>query len=465
MTLSKAPSRLVFITSLLILSLARAPGAEGNWPQWRGADQTGASANANPPTEWSESKNVLWKVRIPGEGSATPAIWGEKVFVVTAVNTGKKMEGAVEPAPSAPPPPDRRPGGPGGPRGGRPGGGGGMGGPKPTEIHQFTVMCLDRATGRVLWQKVAREEVPHEGHHQSDGSFAPCSPVTDGKNVFAYFGSRGLFCYDFDGNLKWQKDLGKMQIKMAFGEGSSPVLWKNTLVINRDHEGGSFIVALDKETGKELWRTAREEETAWSTPVVVEHEGKAQVVTTATKKIRSYDLATGKMIWECMGLTPNVIPSPVAGNGMVYAISGFRGNSLMAIKLGRTGDLTETDAIAWRHNKATPYVPSPLLYQNKLYFLSNNNGVLSCFNALDGKPYYSEERLADISGIYASPVGAGGRVYLVGRDGSTVVIKNSDKLEILATNRLGDKIDASPAVAGRQLFLRGKEYLYCLAEK
>ena len=472
---------LPLLAAHLVAAPAALPAASQNWPQWRGPLQTGGAIEGRPPAEWSETKNLKWKVKIPGESTATPAIWGNKVFVLTAIPTGKKSEAksvATLPAFNIPagqaqrPPEGGPPGGPGGRRGpgglggpGGRGGRGGMGGEKPTEIHQFAILCLDRETGKTLWQKIAREEVPHEGHHPSDGSFAPSSPVTDGKFVYAYFGSRGLHCYDFDGNLKWSKDLGQMRIKMAFGEGSSPALSGNTIVLTRDQEEGSFIVALDKTTGQELWRTSRDEETAWATPLIVEHEGKKQVVTSATKKIRSYDLATGKLIWECAGLTPNVIPSPVAANGIVYAISGFRGNALLAIKLGKTGDLTDTDAILWKHNKATPYVPSPLFYGNKLYFFSNNNGVISCFDAATGKPFFSEERLDDIHGIYSSPVGAGGQVYFVGRDGTSVVIRNSDKLEILATNKLDDRIDASPAVAGNELYLRGHNYLYCIAEK
>lgn len=326
-------------------------------------------------------------------------------------------------------------------------------------------MCLDRATGKTLWQKTARDVVPHEGHHQTEGSFASASPVTDGQAVYAYFGSRGLHCYDLEGNLKWQKDFGQMRTKMSFGEGSSPALSGNIIVVNWDHEGDDFIVALDKNSGKELWRQPRDEDTSWATPLIVEQDGKAQVVTAATRKIRSYDLQTGKLIWECGGLTPNAIPTPVAARGIVYATSGFRGNALLAIKLGKTGDLTGSDAVIWHHDKATPYVPSPLLYSEKLYFLSGNNGILSCLDAMSGKAVFVEERLPGVRGVYASPVAAAGRVYLVGRDGTSLVLRNSEKFEVLATNHLEDKMDASPALAGNDLILRGHSFLYCVAEK
>lgn len=325
------------------------------------------------------------------------------------------------------------------------------------------ILCLDRQTGKTLWRQVAREEVPHEGHHQ-DGSYSASSPVTDGKHVFAYFGSRGLYCYDMNGALQWSQDFGDMRTSNSFGEGSTPALHGNTLVVNWDHEGESFIIALDKNTGKTLWKKSREERTAWSTPLIVEHGGKYQVVTSATEKIRSYDLGTGELLWECGGMTRNAIPSPVAGHGMVYCLSGFRGSALLAIRLGKTGDLTNSDAIAWKHDRSTPYVPSPLLYDDRLYFLASNNGRLSLFNAKTGAMLMNAETLDGIPNVYASPVGAAGRIYLAGRNGTTVVIKHADQLEVLATNRLEDKFDASPAVAGKELFLRGRENLYCLAE-
>jgi len=259
--------------------------------------------------------------------------------------------------------------------------------------------------------------------------------------------------------------LGKMLVAMGFGEGSSPALYKDTLVINWDNEDGSYITALDKNSGKPIWKETRDERTSWSTPIIVEKDGKAQAIVTATGKIRSYDVETGKVIWECGGLTRNVIPSPVADKDKVYCMSGFMGNSVLAIKLGSTGDIAGSDAIAWTYKKSTPYVPSPLLYQDKLYFFGNNNAILSCLNTDSGKPLLDAERIENLGQVYASPLGAGDRVYLVGRTGAAIVLKKSDKLETLATNRLDDKFDASPAAAGKELFLRGKQYLYCIAEK
>jgi outer membrane protein assembly factor BamB len=410
---------------------------------------TGVAPKANPPVTWSETNNVKWKVKIKGRGTASPIVWGNQLFVQTAVPTGRGVEAGAD-SPEAPPRRD-------GPRGG------GMRSEKPTEPYQFVVLCLNAQTGKTLWEKVARQELPHEGHHRDHG-FASFSPVTDGEYLWAYFGSRGLYCFDLAGNLKWDKQLGKMETKNDFGEGSSPALYRDTIVINWDHEGDDFIVAIDKKTGKELWRQARDEETSWATPLIVDYDGKAQVVTAATRKIRSYDLATGKLLWECGGLTANVIPTPVADKEKVYITSGFRGSALFAIKLNASGDITDKDAIAWSHNKSTPYVPSPMLYGDKLYFFGGNNAILSCFDTKSGKALVEEARIEGLSGVYASPVGAAGRVYLVGRNGATTVIKNSGELEVLANNKLDERIDASPALVGNRLYLRGQEHLYCLAE-
>ena len=466
------------------LSTAAAAVAEQNWPQWRGPLGTGAAPEANPPLEWSDTKNVRWKVAIPGSGNATPVVWQNQIFIQTAIASearpgpgDKSAEaaaaddagpGAREGA-EAQPPADRgepprgrgRGGRPGGGRGGR-GGGQGRGGQ--FGEHRFVLMALDRATGRTLWEQVARTEVPPEGHH-GDNSFASQSPVTDGTCVCAFFGSEGLYCYDLAGKLKWQKDLGRQQTRNGFGAGSSPALFKETIVVNWDHEGDDFIAAFDKQTGRELWRQPRDEATSWGTPLVVEFDGRAQVITAATDKIRSYDLATGEQVWQCSGLTTNSIPSPVAAGGTVYVTSGFKGSALLAIRLGRTGDLTGTDAIAWSHNKNTPYVPSPLLSGERLYFYASNNAILSCFDVRSGEALFGPKRLEGLRNVYASPVAAAGRVYLVGRDGGTLVIKDAGELEVLATNRLDDSFDASPAVVDNILLLRGKSHLYCLADE
>lgn len=504
--------RSIIIPSLLLaLGSVSSTQAAQNWPQWRGPLANGVAADANPPVEWSETKNLKWKVALPGSGTSTPIIWGDKIFLTSAIDTGKAA--AAKPVAFAPVPtvfaqqrPPQAPGqgpgfdrdafmkrfdkngdgqlddaeraaarsqfqgapggqgGPGGDRGKRGGGGGFGGGGAPSTVFDFVVICLDRATGKTTWQKTLRSQQPHEGHHRDHG-FASHSAITDGKLLFVSFGSRGLYCLDLEGNVKWEKDLGDMTTRAGFGEGSSPALHGGTLVVNWDHEGEDFIVAIDASTGKERWRQKRDEPTSWSTPFIVEHGGKAQVVVNATNKVRAYDLATGEQVWECGGQTANAIPTPVTGHGRVYVTSGFRGSALQAITLGRKGDLTGTDAIAWSHDRGTPYVPSPLLLGDRLYFLKGNDAQISCFNAKDGKPLYAEERLEGIRGVYASPVGAAGRVYITGRDGGVIVLKDADKLEVLATNKLDEGIDASPALVGNELFLRGKQHLYCIAAK
>jgi outer membrane protein assembly factor BamB len=317
-----------------------------------------------------------------------------------------------------------------------------------------------------VWQHTAREEAPHEGTHQEFGTMASASAVTDGQHVIASFESRGIYALDMNGKLVWQKDLGDKTMRNEFGEGSSPALYKDKLFIVWDHQGESFIVALNKATGAELWRSKRDEIDSWATPLVVESGGKAQVVTGAMRRVRAYDADTGAVVWETGGLTMNPIPSPVSADGLVFLMSGFRGNSLKAIKFGDAkGDITGTPNVVWSLDRDTPYVPSPLLYDGVLYFLKSNNGLLSAFEAKTGKPLYQAQRIDALPSVFASPVGAAGRVYLVGQQGTAVVLKHGPSLEVLATNTLKDKFDASPALVDREMYLRGYENLYCVAEK
>jgi outer membrane protein assembly factor BamB len=325
------------------------------------------------------------------------------------------------------------------------------------------VLCLDRSTGKPLWQKTAIEVLPHEGHHP-DNDFASATPITDGKSLFVSFGSRGVFCFDVEGKLKWQKDFGDLSTRLSFGEGSSPALLGDTLVTNWDHDGQSFIVAQSAATGDVLWRKDRDEKSAWATPLILDRGGRTQVVTNASNKVRSYDLKTGELLWECGGQVSNVIPSPVANDKFVYCMSGYRGSALFALPLDASGDLTNSDKIAWKIDRGTPYVPSPLLYDHRLYFLQSNDGILSCADAATGKLLIDRQRLPEVRRIYSSPVGAAGRVYLTSREGTTLVIRHGDTFEVVATNKLNDDIDASAAIVGNELYLRGKKYLYCIAE-
>jgi outer membrane protein assembly factor BamB len=256
-----------------------------------------------------------------------------------------------------------------------------------------------------------------------------------------------------------------MQIFHGHGEGSSPVLYKDTLIVNWDHQGESFVVALDARTGKERWRIARDEITSWSTPLIVEHGGTTQVVISATKRVRSYDLASGGLIWECAGLSRNVVASPVAADGFVYVANSYDRQAMLAIRLaGAKGDITNTDAVVWKRERDTPYVPSPLLYDDTLCFIKHNQGFLTCVEAKSGKALFGPQRLEGMRNIFASPVAAADRIYIADRNGSTMVIKRGATFEPLARNRLEDSFSASPAIVGDALYLRGERNLYCIAQ-
>jgi outer membrane protein assembly factor BamB len=411
-----------------------------NWPEWRGLNNTGAVAGGNTPVEFSETKNVKWKTEIPGKGHATPIIWGNQIIVQTAVATDKKAEKPVTGAPNP---------------------------MSPTQtdlIHQFKVISVDKISGMINWQTTVKEEMPLERTHEL-GSWASNSPVTDGENIYAFFGSRGLFCLDFKGNIKWERNFGQMEIVASFGEGSSPAIYKDKVYVQWDHQKKSYLYALDKKTGKDAWTAEREEITSWATPLVVEVGGKTQLITSATNKVRSYDAETGEIIWECTGMTRNVIPNPMYANGILYLISGFRGNAIKAIDLAKAkGDITGTPAILWEYNQDASYTPSAILMDGLLYFLKGNNGILTCLNAKDGKVMYSNQKLDGITNIFSSPTGNKDKIYVAGTNVVNVV-KAGPEFSILAKNSLDDTFHASPVIVGKDLFLRGFKYLYCISEK
>ena len=496
--------KLIPLTALCVASFAASAvaldAADGNWPQWRGPEMTGVAPAGTPPLKWDAETNVKWKTAIPGRGNASPIVWEDRVFILTAVDTGKLPDEAVQqtaaeepvadkpadqpPAaePAAPPEGERRfggrgergergerspgergfgRGGPGGPGGGRGFGGFGRRDSGPRNIYKFNVLCLDRNTGKILWEKTAREAAPHEGMHDTN-SYASGSPTTDGKFLYASFGSHGIYCYDLDGNLIWEKDLGDMETRNGFGEGASPTIYGDTLLVPWDHEKDSHLFALDAKTGEVKWEIDREEPTTWVTPLVIEAAGKTQVVLNGTNRSRSYDIENGDLIWECGGQVTNPIATAVVYDNLVFCMTGHRGSAVVAIPLDATGDITDTDKIAWKTNQGAPYVPSPLLYGDKLYFTKSNNGVLSCLEAKTGEPLINQKRLEGVENIYASPVGADGKIYITGRDGTTVVIPNTGELDILATNTVGEPVDASPAIAGNQIFIRGDQHLFCI---
>lgn len=426
--------------SALLLSTVQAAtdsAADKYWPQWRGPYATGVSRTADPPLEWSETRNIRWKIELPGRGAGTPVIWGDRLFVTSAVPAVASGDASHEPR------------------------GGGARVP-----HRFVIMAIDRKTGTTVWERTAYEHAPHEGSHPQWGTWSSSSAMTDGEHVFAFFDSFGLYAFDMDGKPLWQKQLGEKQMRQQFGEGQTPVLYGNRIVVQWDHQGPSFIAAFDKTSGAELWRTPREEIDTWSTPLVVEVNGRPQVVTTAMRKVRGYDLETGKVVWEGPGLTMNPIPSAVYEDGIAVLMSGFQGNRLRAIRLADAkGDINATNAQLWELSRDTPYVPSPLLYDGIVYFLKTNSGLLSAYDVKTGAPHYALQRLDGVPNVFASPVGAKGRIYVTGQDGTTLVIKQGPSYQLIAKNTLDDGFNASPALVGNELYLRGFKYLYSIGTR
>ncbi|MEM7050525.1 MAG: PQQ-binding-like beta-propeller repeat protein [Acidobacteriota bacterium] len=384
---------------------------------------------------------MRWKVALPGKGHSTPVIWGDRLFVTAAVPYGEPVEPVAAHRPGA------------------------HDNLEVTRRFEFVVMAIARDDGRVLWRRTVKRALPHEMGHVT-ASLASASPSTDGQRVFAFFGSYGLYALSVDGELEWKADFGPMHTKHGHGEGSSPALHGDSLIVNWDHEEGSFVAALDKKTGKIRWRVERDEVTSWATPIVVEHEGTKQVIVPGTKRLRAYDLATGKVIWECAGLSANIVASPVADQGMVYAASSYDTRALLAIRLaGAKGDITNTENVAWRRSRSTPYVPSLLLSRGALYYLGHYQGILSRLDARTGADQPGTFRLPSIGNVYASPVSASGRVYITDRSGTTVVLSDDEKPRVLAINELDGTFSASAALADGEIYLRSEDALYCLVEE
>ena len=416
--------------------------AAENWAQWRGVRNTGFAENSRPPVSWSEESNIRWKVAIDGSGSSTPIIYGDRVFILTAIDTG-----IVDPTRAKPEDQPMRV----------------FGIKHPNTEHQFVTICLDRQTGQELWREIAVQKVPHEGHH-GDNDFASASPVVHDNKVFVWFGSAGLFCYDLDGLLLWKRDLGEVKMGAALGEGCSPVVHNGRVIVVRDHQGQSSIEALDSSTGKTYWKKHRDEGNAWATPVIAEYGGRVQVITCASNLVRSYNLEDGTLIWQCGGLTGNATPCPILDGSHVIVMSGYQGHSVMRIPITEEGDLTGADKVVWKHQRGTPYVPSPVLFDGMLFYNQSNQGIWTVLDATSGKIVMDRTRLPGISNMYSSPVAANGRIYVTGRNGLTLVLKPGTNLSIESSNRLDERFDASPSIAGDELYLRGEKFLYCIAK-
>lgn len=433
---------MVELSAILILAMSAVmPGdATEYWPQFRGPLGTGEAPEANPPIEWSEESNIRWKIVLPGLGHSSPVVWGDRLFVTTAIPYGPKFPGRPDTAPGA------------------------HDNVRVTQNHKFAALAVRRSDGSVIWNQELAQKRPHEGGHYT-GSLASASPVCDAEHVFAYFGSHGLFCLTHAGELVWQQNLGTMQSKHAHGEGASPALHGDTLVVNWDHEGQSFVSAFDKRTGEERWKKLRAEVTSWSTPIIVQHGGSVQVIVCGSDRIRAYGLNSGDVIWECSGLSQNVCATPVARDGLVLAGSSYDTRNFLAIALeGARGNVTGTDNVLWSRRQGTPYVPSPLLYRGAVYFLRHYQGVLTRLDARTGREEPGPIRLPIITDVYSSPVAAAGRVYVTDLRGTTRVLEAGPRPKFLARNRLEDSFAATPAVVGNELYLRGRRFLYCIAE-
>ncbi len=433
----------VRITALAFVLMCGAsqPSADtagtSSWSQWRGPLGTGVAVQGDPPVRWSETENIAWKTQLPGRGLSSPIVRDGRIFLTTAIPQGERLETSREHEDHGAHdnmPPDRR--------------------------MRFVVLAYDAADGSLVWNKTVRTAQPHEATHVT-GSWASPSAVTDGKRLFASFGSHGIYALDLDGNLLWEVDLGDMQVRHAHGEGSSPALYKDTLVVNWDHQGESFLVALDAADGKIRWKTKRDEMTSWSSPLIVEVEGKPQVIVAATRRVSGYDLASGKLVWECEGLSRNVVSTPVASGGLVFVSNSYDWQKILAIRpAGARGNITGTGHVVWERNRDTSYVPSPLLYRDRLYFLKHLNGVLTAVEAASGKTLFGPVRLGKVRNVFASPVAAAGRIYIASRDGVTLVAGAGSEFEPLALNELDDSFSASPAIVGNALYLRGDRFLY-----
>jgi outer membrane protein assembly factor BamB len=326
--------------------------------------------------------------------------------------------------------------------------------------HTFKVICIDRETGKILWERVAYEGPVHDSRHKR-ASFASSTPATDGKHVFAYFGSEGLYAYDFNGKLAWKQDLGKLGTA-SVGYGVSPIIFGNLVIMQCDESGlNSFIAAFDTKTGREVWRTPRKVDVTWSTPVLVQAGKRTELVASAAEAIISYDPLSGKELWRHKGLESNAVNTPVVSNDLVVVTSGYPVKIALALRGGGSGDVTGSSQLVWSYNKGTAYVPSPIIYGDYLYLMAGN-GSLTCLEAKTGRVAYEGGRVPKAIGFTASPVAYEGRVLITSEDGETFVVKAGPGYEILGTNSVGEPVFASPAIADGKIFIRGVNNLFAI---
>lgn len=439
--------RISFLVSMLsffvsMIMAADAPSGARNWPQWRGPNAQGISEAKGLPEKWSATENIKWKAELPGVGDGSPCVWGDRVFVTASVQIGDEVK------PGNPDHPKRT-----GPmaefRFGR---------------YKFQVLCFNRLTGERIWEQTVPFENPTQSAILLLGNYANATPATDGEVVCVYFGMRWLLCYDMEGTLKWRQEFPDEDPISAGSDGDSAIVSGDRVIVVREGSTGAAIYAFNKLSGEKLWEAKRDEvDGSFATPVVLDVDGKKQVVVNATKRIRSYDHETGVLVWECGGMVKGVIPTVVSGHGMVFAASSAGAGVVKAIRLGRSGDLTGTDAVAWTATRGAPHVSSPLLHGDELY-AADDKGILTCFDAKTGKPRFERTRIPGISALFASPVAAEGKIYFIGEDGKTVILKAAPAFEVLGTNEIPGKFHASPALVDGMILLREEHHLYGISK-
>ncbi len=427
--------------TIIAAVLAAAPAAQERWPRFRGPGALGVSEQSGLPETWSTTENVAWVRDIAGFGWSSPIVWDDTVFLTTVISTGE-----VE----------------------APLGGLYLGGERgvPADEHRWMVYAFDVSTGATRWEREVHRGIPPSSHHLKN-TYASETPVTDGEHIYAYFGNVGLFALTLDGRLLWSRRFDPVATRAGWGTAASPVLHGDRIYIVNDNDEQSYLVALSRETGAELWRVNRDEGTNWSTPYVWEHAEGTEIVTTGTDKVRSYDLA-GNPLWELTGMSSIVAPTPFSRFGLLYLSSGYIGDRqrpVYAVRSGARGDLTAAEGeplpagVAWFRPRAGSYNTSPIVYGDYYYTLLDR-GYFTCHDARTGAEVYGRRRITVGAAFTASPWAYAGKIFALSEDGDTFVIKAGPEFEILATNPLGEFTMATPAIAHRSLFIRTAARLY-----
>jgi outer membrane protein assembly factor BamB len=425
----------------LALLLAAAPAAAQNWPAFRGPDASGVAAAARPPSTWdaATSTNVAWKTAIPGLAHSSPIVWGDRVYVTTAI----AASGAVSVAKGA----------------------AGIDSAADMVSHTWRLIALDRASGRIAWDREVHRGTPRLKRHVK-ASHASATPSTNGRVIVALFGSEGLFCFDMNGALQWRQDLGLMDVGLVddpsyqWGPASSPTIFENMVIVQNDRHKDAFVAAFDLATGKQLWRTPHDEYPSWATPAIARSGSRTEIVTNGGKFIRGFDPKTGRELWRLSdNLTQVKVPTPVVAGDTVIVTGGYPsgGRPIYAIRLGGSGELTPK-SLAWSTERGSPYTGTPLVYDGLLY-VCTDNGILSAYDAKTGERIYQQRVGPGSSGFSASPVAADGRLYLASEDGDIFVVRAGRTYELLATNRMGEVTMATPALSGNLLIVRTQTQL------